>query len=488
MLVFSEDPYVVTPLTDDTAAIQALLAALETKIMPSVGHRADQAIAKAANMFKQSGIFGGAVLLITPRISAEELQKAQALAEREGLTISVLGVGTEEGAPILQPGGGFFKDENGGVVISTLSKDNLQQLANTSRGVYATLSHDGRDLEALKKSLDPSFADSQQDEMQRSEKKHDQGYLLVLCALPLTLLFFRRGMLAVIVLLFPHGLQAFIWSDLWKTADQQGQELFHQENYEQAEKQFENSKWKAAANFRLGEYEKAAELFQNESTANGFYNYGNAQAKQGNLDAALEAYEKTLEIDPTHEDALHNKKILEEFKQQQSQKDQKNGEGDEQSNSQKQPPKKGGDAKKEQSEHPSVDQPQEQNQDAQQPQGQEGDPKEEQDQSSSQSKEEQEQRENGEAGADRQELSDEPEKGDNEKKEEMRQQYQQEMERSLQDHQEEVQAEAVQEEMPSEEDLQKEADDRTLQRIKDDPGGLLRRKFLLQYRQQNRRS
>ena len=82
------------------AAIKALLPALDTTIMPSEGHQADRAIAKGAELFKQAGIANGTILLMTSALSKQEMEKSIALAAQEGLTISVLAVGTEEGAPI----------------------------------------------------------------------------------------------------------------------------------------------------------------------------------------------------------------------------------------------------------------------------------------------------------------------------------------------------------------------------------------------------
>ena len=45
--------------------------------------------------------------------------------------------------------------------------------------------------------------------------------------------------------------------------------------------------------------------------ADSYYNEGNSLAHSGQLEAAIEAYNRALKIEPTLEDATFNKKLLE---------------------------------------------------------------------------------------------------------------------------------------------------------------------------------
>ena len=54
--------------------------------------------------------------------------------------------------------------------------------------------------------------------------------------------------------------------------------MFENEEYEKAEELFENEDWKAVSNYRIGDYQKAKEIWQNKQDETSFYNMGNALA------------------------------------------------------------------------------------------------------------------------------------------------------------------------------------------------------------------
>jgi len=490
LIVFSKEAFVVTPLTDDARAIQALLPALETTIMPSGGHQADRAIAKAAELLKQGGIAKGAILLITSALSEKEKEASIALAAEEQFSISVLAVGTEEGAPIPKQKGGFMTDEKGGLILSVLAKENLTQLAQSTHGSFASLALDDSDLTQLNESLTPSWADPHKEIEATTSQRQDQGVLFVLLALPFALLFFRRGMCALGCLLMPHLLDAVSWSDWWKTRDQQGAEFFQEGDYEKAKDLFENKDWKAAAYDRLGDYAQAADLYRDNHSPDGYYNYGTAKAKQGDFKAALEAYAKTLERQPDHEDALYNKKLIEEMKQQQEEESKKpRGQDQEQSDPQKESQQEGEQqekAKKPQGEDQERPDPQKESQQ----EGQENDPRGGKTEHQGEKKDEGAKEENNKSSdlGNEQGIQQEQEIETKEEKngEELQNGYRAEMDQKVEEngHKPFEQREGVSDEPPPEKDFQRQLDDRWLQKIHDDPGGLLRRKFLLQHRQQ----
>ena len=68
-----------------------------------------------------------------------------------------------------------------------------------------------------------------------------------------------------------------------------------------------------SAHYMLGDFEKAANQFelltQNgtpQERSEAFYNLGNTKYRQGKLDEALQAYQKTLELNPEDKDANYN--------------------------------------------------------------------------------------------------------------------------------------------------------------------------------------
>jgi len=478
LIVFSGDPFIVTPLTDDITTIKALLPALETKIMPSTGHRVNLAIVKAAELLTQAGVSNGSVLLITSELSKKDLEKSIEMAAQEKVKVSVLGIGTESATPIPHQDGGLLKDKKGTVVTTVLAKNNLNQLARSTNGIYMTLSSDDSDIKALTKELSAGLDDANRETTELKQNKwHDQGYLLVLAALPFAALIFRRGLLTIIVLILPQMLPAFSSDNLWKTPDQQAEQLFHQEEYQQAKEKFQNPDWQAAANYKLGEYETAAQLYKEQQTADGYFNSGNAKAKLGDFKGAIETYDKALEMQPTHEDALYNKQVVKDALKQQQEQQKENSD---QKNQKDQKDKKT-----------------EQNKDQQkdQDQGQDKDQGEDQDKDQDDSKEpgqddakDQKQEQNQEKNSDPKDQADDQkvsETMDEQQKHELKDQHKDKIDKEIQANEKQPQNnQLTQEEETSQTNPQREVDDIWLQRIKDDPCGLLRRKFLQQYQQQ----
>lgn len=401
LVVYTDEAFVVTPLTDDTRTISALLNVLDTTIMPTEGLNPEKAIAKSTDLLKQGGINKGSILLITA--------SSQTFSD-PGMPVSILGVGTEQGAPVPKKAGGFRLDTNGGVIIDKLEKAKLKKMAEATGGRFALISADESDITYL---LRPTREGYDVKDSQSHWQWLDSGYWLVLFCLPFAAYLFRRGSLTLAMLLFTCQLQA----GLWKTNDQWGQQLFEKGQFEEAAEVFEDPQWKAAAYYKAKNYQAAAEIYEQDTSAEGYYNLGNSLAMREFIDEAIVAYKKALEIDPNHEDAAYNKKKLEEKKQDPQDKDQDKKENQQNSD---------------------------------------------QDKNDDQDK-------NGEQ--DKNEDQKEPEISE-EDKEDYKQQMDEEMENQPQEEQQPQMAEG---------DPQKEIDDRWLERIPDDPGGLLRRKFLYQY-------
>jgi len=97
LVAYAADAFVVTPLTDDTLTIAALLPSLTTELMPAQGTRTDKAVEKAASLLKNAGIKQGDILLVTDSIESAATDKFKQVAKQH--RISILAVATTEGAP-----------------------------------------------------------------------------------------------------------------------------------------------------------------------------------------------------------------------------------------------------------------------------------------------------------------------------------------------------------------------------------------------------
>lgn len=322
LIAYAGDSHVVSPLTDDAATIVALLPALHPNIMPIAGSRPDTALVKGLELLANAGHSRGDLLLATDGISAKAAAAMDSfLAAHPGFALSVLGVGSEPGAPIPQSGGGFVKNRAGDMVIARLDVNQLATFANDHGGRYATLGADNADIRYLTEPLyrlpgsDAKAADRTFDTWQ------DNGFWLVLPGLPLILLAFRRRLLAALLLAplmaNPGKAQAFDWGDLWQNPNQQGARALARGEPGQAQQLFTTPAWQGTAAYRAGDFAAAVKLFAEDPSADGFYNRGNALAKAGQLDAAIAAYDEALKLNPGMAAAKANRKLVEDLLKQQ---------------------------------------------------------------------------------------------------------------------------------------------------------------------------
>ena len=316
LVVFSAHAFTVAPLTDDTRTIALLVSSLTSDIMPSRGSYPEAGLEKAAQLLRQTGLVRGEILLITDAdVSPMSLQIAQDLYE-DGYEVHVLAVGTADGGPIIEPGGGFLVGQTGQVVIPRLNVAPLQRLADRGGGRFANLTVDDRDLNYLlsrnsSAAGEPQVSDSS--DLFRIDAWRDQGLWIVLLLIPVVALAFRRGWVVVwvvwLMLPLPEA-HALSWADFWQTQDQQGRKAFQAEEHERASELFEDSSWRAAAQFRAGDYEGSAASLDSADTPDSYYNRGNALAGAGQIGPAIAAFEQALEMDPEHGDARYNRDLL----------------------------------------------------------------------------------------------------------------------------------------------------------------------------------
>ena len=114
-----------------------------------------------------------------------------------------------------------------------------------------------------------------------------------------------------------------LWSSLWHNADQRAEALLQQGHASDAAKLYTDPRRKAYAQIKAGDYAAAASGLKTLNDAEAHYNRGNALAQAGDLQGALDAYDAALKQDPNHQDARHNRDLV--AKELQKQKDaQKN--------------------------------------------------------------------------------------------------------------------------------------------------------------------
>lgn len=284
LVAYAEDAFTVTPLTDDTANIRLFLDDLAPDIMPQDGQRADRGIAWAAQLLAQADARGGDILVLTDRADAAAVAAATA-ARTQGYTVSALGLGTSAGVA--------YRGSDGVIRRAALDAASLRGLATAGGGRYHAVTADNGDLAALGVQS-PELMAAGTASNGGGKAWRDEGYWLLIPLMALALLAFRRGAALVLVgamwlPMAPPASAAGI--DWWQRADQAEHARVVQ----------------GADAYRKGDYAAAEQAFTGIDTAEGWYNLGNALAKQQRYDDAIAAYDRALRAQPGMPDAVANR-------------------------------------------------------------------------------------------------------------------------------------------------------------------------------------
>jgi Ca-activated chloride channel homolog len=311
LVAYAGDAFTVAPLTDDAANVALFLDALEPSVMPVDGQRGDRAIAWSLRLLRQAGFDQGDILLMTDHADPRAIAAA-AEARRQGYRVSALGLGSAAGSA--------YRTGLGAIAHARLDAGSLQALASEGGGAYAALAPGDGDLAALGV-LDPAHTGGSLAGGSAGRQWQDQGYWLLLPLLLLALPAFRRGAATAAVLLClwlplqpvpvaaasvaPASASAPAAAPasgaLWRRPDQQA-----------------HARMRAGIDaYRGGDFEAAARAFASVDSADGHYNRGNALAKAGRYREAIAAYERALALQPGMPDALANKAAVEAFLQRQ---------------------------------------------------------------------------------------------------------------------------------------------------------------------------
>ncbi len=326
LIAYAGDAFVAAPLTDDVNTVRNLVDSLAPDTMPVPGNATARAIDKAMDLVHQAGLGQGQLVILADGIGEDAIAAARK-AHANGLQISVLGIGSDHGAPVPLAGGGFLKDASGNIIVPHLDETRLRALAAAGGGRYARLTADGSDLDALladqgvinKGGSDEANADTEI----KGVRWRDRGPWLLLLALPLALAAFRRGWLMVLALAFvlpAPPAQALSFTDLWLRADQQAAAALAADDAKKASEVARAPEWRGAAAYRSGDYAAAEKAYASAGeTASAAYNRGNALAKQDHYEDAIGAYDDALKHDPDMADAQANKAAVEAWLKQQKQ-------------------------------------------------------------------------------------------------------------------------------------------------------------------------
>ena len=324
VIVYAGSAHTLVPLSDDLATSRNLLEALKPSVMPQPGHRADLAVSKALELLDQGALGVGRLLLITSSLSDQERSGIRQALSGHAPQLLVLGVGSREGSPVVDESGQFLKDDQGAILLPRLDSPSLRAFALDVDGRYRQARLDDNDLRGLGLLDGPAHLRDDGQTL-HLDTWADQGYWLLLPLLLLVACAGRRGWLfclPLLLMLAPQPSYAMSFTDLWLRPDQQGVRLLQQKKPLQALEHFSDPLWQGVALYQAGDYAGAALRFAEVNSASAHYNRGNALAMNDELEAAIDAYEQALELQPELQTAAQNKALVEQILEQQRAKAQ----------------------------------------------------------------------------------------------------------------------------------------------------------------------
>jgi len=331
LVAYAGSAFTISPLTNDATTLTNLIPSLSPDIMPDKGSNVLAGLDMAKELLTQAGYIDGDIILVTDGIDQEEQSDITSFTSNSSYRLNIYGVGTEQGAPIELPEGGFLKDSYGQIVIPTINISRLKSLATRSGGKFALYQPSSSDI--------ATFAPSANSELLKDEKQShalwriDAGIYGLLILLPLGLYLFRSaafvGAFLVLSVLPTQQASALELPSFLKNTDQQALDAYKNKDFERAVNA-DSSSLKGSALYQQGNFDAALEAFSNDKSATGFYNYANALAKSGQLEQAIDAYKQAQTLQPNFSEAADNQALVEQLLEQQQQQQ----EGDSQDNQQ----------------------------------------------------------------------------------------------------------------------------------------------------------
>jgi Ca-activated chloride channel homolog len=155
LVLFAGKAYLQMPLTVDHGAAKMFVSSASPDAVPQQGTVISDALTMSANVFNGTEKRFKTIVLISDGEDHDEaaVQTAKELAE-QGVMLNTIGIGSPEGAEIIDPATGFAKkDEAGNTVISKLNEGILKELAQETNGIYIRLQSSDVAVQLLQQQL-----------------------------------------------------------------------------------------------------------------------------------------------------------------------------------------------------------------------------------------------------------------------------------------------------------------------------------------------
>jgi Ca-activated chloride channel homolog len=393
LVAFSGTAFLQCPLTIDYQAFNLFLGVLTPDYLPVGGTDLAAAVRASQQAFDPQAASQKAIILITDgeNTGPEDPLNAAREAQKAGIKLFCIGVGSADGVPIPASAGGFAKDASGRIILSRLNEQQLTNMALATGGAYVRSVAGDMDLDTIYRDQIRGHMEASTVQSSRRQVWADRFQWPL--ALAVTLLLVLRWIPLVkkplTVVLLPLTLLA-IQTPARAGPLQEGYQAYQKGDYRLALKKFIDGQLKDPENpailydignayYKKGDFAAAKENYS-QALAKAtpglkpklLYNLGNSAFRQGQLEEAVKNYEAALKLAPQDKQARENlafvKQQLQKPKQQQEQpkgrpkqseqpKQDKSGQQQNQPGPKDQKDKTGGSGRNEPSKAPQPQQP-----------------------------------------------------------------------------------------------------------------------------------
>jgi Ca-activated chloride channel family protein len=159
IVAYAGSAFPVLPITTDYSVAKMFLQSMNTEMVSSQGTSLDQAIKLSSTYFDDKSKTSKLLILISDgEDHSEGAQAAAEEANKQGMRIITIGLGTEKGGTIpLKKNGvvqSYQRDNNDEVVVTKLNRASLETIAKATKGGYVNGNNTKEVLAYVKSSLD----------------------------------------------------------------------------------------------------------------------------------------------------------------------------------------------------------------------------------------------------------------------------------------------------------------------------------------------
>ncbi|MEO5781981.1 MAG: VWA domain-containing protein [Ginsengibacter sp.] len=362
IVVFAGRAYLQMPLTTDHSAAKMYLSSASTDNVPTQGTVISQALKMSYAAFNTKEKKYRAIILISDgEDHDEDATKVTKQLADEGVMVNTIGIGSMQGAPIMDnETNELKKDENGNTIVTKLNEEELRSIAQNGNGLYQLFTSADEVADNVNNKLSTIGQTTLTGSSFGVFKNYFWYFLLAAFIILLIENFLpekikmssMKSALSLVTLLLLTNIS---FSQNSKKEIIKGNDAYKKKQYSVAAGEYLTAIKKSPENptayFNLGNalyktnkpdealksYDNTVQTSKtNPIKQNAFYNGGVVLQSQKKLPECIKAYKNALKLNPNDEDARQNlERALQQQKQQQQKDQNKQDNKDQQKNKDK---------------------------------------------------------------------------------------------------------------------------------------------------------